>query len=313
MFLNSSTLAALRFLESAARLGSFKRAALELHVTQGAVSQQIKHLEEALGCKLFLRLPRQVTLTEEGARFATVVAEALRLVEHQAAALRATRSNIEIRLRAGPSFALRWLVPRLGSFYAQHPHIKLFITATHGYVDPARREFDLAIELIKGRLPGLHSEVLLEELLTPVCSPTYLTQHDFLKTPRDLAGCTLLHDGHAWPGASEDAEWRYWLEAVGASGVDSTKGHFFSLANMSIEAALTGQGVAMGRASLIGDWLESGQLVAPFKSIKSPTRYCLVYPKELANRAGVPEVIRWLRDQVQTTGSAAPRQSGKTE
>lgn len=301
MRLNSSTLAALRFFEAAARLGSFKRAALELHVTQGAVSQQIKHLEEALGCKLFLRLPRQIVPTEEGARFAAAVSQALGLIEQEAGAIANTRSNIEIRLRAGPSFALRWLVPRLGSFYARHPKIKLFIQATHGYVDPARREFDLAIELIKGRLPGLHSEELLEEHLTPVCSPSYLAQHAFLKTPRDLVRCTLLHDGHAWLGASEDAEWRYWLQAVGATNVDSTTGRFFSLANMSIEAALTDQGVAMGRASLIRDWIEAGQLVAPFKSIKSPTRYCLVYPKELGNRPGMQEVIRWLREEAQAS------------
>lgn len=299
MLFTSSTLAALRFFEAAARLGSFKRAALELHVTQGAVSQQIKHLEEALGCKLFLRLPRQIAPTEEGARFATAVTRALRLIEQEAAAISGARSNIEIRLRAGPSFALRWLVPRLGSFYARYPKIKLFITATYGYVDPSRREFDVAIELIKGRVPGLHCEELLEEHMTPVCSPSYLSEHSFLKTPRDLSRCTLLHDGQAWLGRDEDAEWRYWLRAVGATSVDSTKGRFFSLSNLSIEAALSDQGVAMGRTCLISDWLATGQLVAPFKTIPSPTRYCLVYPKELAKRPGMQEVIRWLREEAQ--------------
>src|SRR5262245_14921534 len=124
MSLSSSTLASLRFFEAAARHLSFKRAAVELHVSQGAVSQQIKHLEEALGCKLFYRLPRQITLTEEGQRFAAVVERALEDIEQAAKAIATAQSVIEIRLRAGPSFALRWLVPRLGEFYASHPNIK---------------------------------------------------------------------------------------------------------------------------------------------------------------------------------------------
>jgi len=258
MFLNSSTLASLRFFEAAARLLSFKQAALELHVTQGAVSQQIKHLEQALGCKLFYRLPRQLTLTEEGLRFAAVVQHALDEIEQEAKALAASRSITEIRVRAGPSFALRWLVPRLGNFYAQHPDIKLFITAAYGYFDPARREFDLAIEMIKGKLATLHSEVLMDEYLVPVCSAGYLAKHEFLKKPKDLARCTLLHDAHAWVGSDENAEWRHWLQEVGADNVDSTQGQFFNLANMSIEAALTHQGVAMGRGSLIREFRYRG-------------------------------------------------------
>jgi len=300
MFLTSSTLASLRFFEAAARLLSFKQAAVELHVTQGAVSQQIKHLEEALGCKLFYRLPRQIALTEEGQRFAAVVAHSLDAIEQESKALAEARSTSEIRVRAGPSFALRWLVPRLGSFYAQHPHIKLFITAAYGYFDPARREFDIAIEMLRGKIPALHCEALMDEYLVPVCSPEYLATHEFLKKPKDLASGTLLHDAHAWVGDREDAEWRHWLREVGAAQVDSQQGQFFNLANMSIEAALTHQGVAMGRLTWVKELLESGQLVAPFKQqIKSPLQYCLVYPKELANRPGIQSVIRWLHEEAQ--------------
>jgi LysR family transcriptional regulator, glycine cleavage system transcriptional activator len=304
MFLNSSTLASLRFFEAAARLLSFKQAALELHVTQGAVSQQIKHLEEALGCKLFYRLPRQLTLTEEGVRFAAVVEHALDEIEQEAKALAAARSMAEIRVRAGPSFALRWLVPRLGDFYAQHSHIKLFITAVHGYFDPARREFDLAIEMIDGAISSLHSEVLMEEYLVPVCSPDYLAKHAFLKEPADLARCALLHDGHAWVGAEEDAEWRYWLQEAGAVHVDSKQGQFFSLATLSIEAALTHQGVALGRDSLIRELLDAGQLVTPLdRRIKSPMKYCLVYRREIAHCPGMQAVIRWLHEQAAASSS----------
>lgn len=298
MLLKSSTLASLRFFDVAARFLSFKRSAAELHVTQGAVSQQIKHLEATLGCKLFYRLPREIKLTEDGQRFAAVVDRALREIEREARSLSGAQAAAEIRLRAGPSFALRWLVPRLGDFYARHPQIKLFITAAYGYFEPARREFDLAIEMIKGKVPTLQTEVLMDEYLVPVCSPEYLAKQEFLKRPTDLARCTLLHDGHAWIGDSEDAEWRYWLAEAGAVNVDSSQGHFFTLANLSIEAALAHQGVAIGRASLIADWVQAGQLVIPFKQrIKSPAKYCLVYPKELAGRAGIQAVIRWLQEE----------------
>ncbi len=135
----------LRFFEAAARWG-FKQAASELHVTQGAVSQQIKHLEASLGCKLFYRLPRQMDLTEEGQRFAAAVAQGLALIDQEARALRASQSTVEVRVRAGPSFASRWLVPRLGRrFYkkkkkkSRASNIKLFILADYGYSDPARR------------------------------------------------------------------------------------------------------------------------------------------------------------------------------
>jgi LysR family transcriptional regulator, glycine cleavage system transcriptional activator len=307
MFLNSSTLASLRFFAVAARLSSFKQAAAELHVTQGAVSQQIKHLEDALGCKLFYRLPRQITLTEEGKRFAGVVERSLHDIEREAKAIIALRSTIDVRVRVGPSFALRWLVPRLGEFYALHPQIKLFITAAYGYFDPARREFDLAIEMIKGnKLPTLHSEALLNEYLIPVCSPMYLAKHHFLKKPVDLARCVLLHDGHAWVGEKDDAEWHYWLQHVGAGAVDSRQGQFFTQSNMSIEAALTHQGMAMGRATLIKDLVEAGQLVTPFKhKVKSPAGYRLLYPKDLADRPELRSVIKWLHEQ-------APKVESKT-
>lgn len=294
MFLTSPTLASLRFFAAAARHLSFKRAAIELHVTQGAVSQQIKHLEQALGCALFHRLPRQIALTDEGRRFASVVERALADITQEAQAIAAARAPVEIRLRTGPSFALRWLVPRLGTFFARHPGIRLFVTGAYGYLDPAHRDFDLAIEMSRDKFPSLRTEVLMEETLAPVCSPEYLRRHAFLKRPRDLVRCTLLHDGHAWVGAPEDAEWRHWLDAVGGKDIDSTQGQFFSLANMAIEAALAHQGIAMGRGALVRDLLEAGRLVMPFRQrVPSPRRYCLVYPAELAGRPHMKAVIAW--------------------
>jgi LysR family glycine cleavage system transcriptional activator len=311
MRLNSAALASLRFFEAAARLSSFSRAAGELSVTQGAVSHQVRYLEESLGCKLFYRLPRQVKLTEEGAKFAQVVARALKELDQGAEAIVAPhRSTIEVRLRTGPSFALRWLVPRLGRLRALHPDIKLHVIGDYGYFDPVHRDFDLAVEFIQGPTPALHTEILLEEYLTPVCSPEYLKSHDFLQTPADLVRCTLLHDGDAWENATEDAEWRHWLNEIGAPEIESSQGQFFTLANMAVEAALSHQGVAMGRLSLVEELLQSQRLIAPFKQqVKCPTRYCLVYPAELASRPGIRAVIEWLREEAHKTGAQPKSES----
>ena len=300
MFLNSSTLASLRFFVAAARASSFKQAAIELHVTQGAVSQQIKHLEDALGVKLFYRLTRQIALTEEGRRFSAVCDRALEEIERGAQAITPTHTSLDIRLRVGPSFALRWLVPRLGDFYARHNGIRLSIHAEHGVFDSARREFDLAIELAKGRLSGLHSEVFMDDYLVPVCSPRFLKRHDFLTSPAHLERCNLLHDSQPWTGAPTDAEWRFWLDGVESTKTASERGQFFSLSSMAIEAALAHQGVAMGRVSLVKELVDAGRLVTPFnRRVKSPTKYFLVYPKEFATKPGMQTVIRWLREQVE--------------
>jgi len=296
MFLSSPTLVSLRFFEAAARLASFKQAAVELHVTQGAVSQHIKHLERALRCKLFHRLPRQVRLTDEGERFFTVVRSSLQAIENEACTLAPNSLQRDIRLRAGPSFALRWLVPRLGSFYGRHPQIRLSLNAAYGEFDPTKRDFDMAIELVKNKPPGLHAESFMDEYLLPVCTPQYLSRHRLLK-PDDLSRCSLLHDCDAWIGATRDAEWRCWLRNAGAQHVDSTQGQFFSLANMAIEAALNEQGVAMGRAALVEDAITRGQLVAPFKRmVKSPVKYWLVYPAESRENPQIQAVIAWLRE-----------------
>lgn len=303
MRLNSNALASLRFFEAAARLLSFTRAGAELCVTASAVSHQVKYLEDSLGCKLFYRLPKQIKLTEEGEKLAATAEGALRDLDQRAAEVIALRrSTIGIRLRTGPSFALRWLVPRLSTLRARNPHIGLRIIGAYGHIDPIHRNFDLAVEFRQDDLPALRTEVLMEEYLLPVCSPEYLAQHKFLKTPADLTRCTLLHDGDPWEFASEDAEWKHWLREVGAHDVESSCGLFFTLSNMAIEAALAHQGVALGRASLVKDLLASGRLVAPLRgSVKSPCRYALAYPREIADRPCMRTVMEWLREEAGKT------------
>ena len=227
MRLNSNALASLRFFEATARLLSFTRAGEELGVTSGAVSHQIKYLEDALGCKLFYRLPKSIKLTEEGRDLASVAVRVLRELDQKATEVVASaRSSVDVRLRTGHSFALGWLVPRLSTLRARRPEVTLRVIGAYGYIDASQRNFDLAVEFRQSDPTGLQSEVLMEEYLIPVCSPEYLAQHEFLLSPPDLARCTLLHDGDAWEAAAEDAEWRHWLSEVAASGVDSRRGQF---------------------------------------------------------------------------------------
>lgn len=299
MRLNANALASLRFFEAAARLLSFTRAGAELCVTASAVSHQVKYLEDSLGCKLFYRLPKQIKLTEEGLNLAATASRTLRELDQKAAEVVASRhSAVGIRLRTGPSFALRWLVPRLSTLRERNPKIDLRIIGAYGFIDPVQRNFDLAVEFRQDELPVLRTEILMEEYLLPVCSPEYLAQHGFLKMPADLARCTLLHDGDPWEFASEDAEWKHWLGEVGADDVESNRGLFFTLSNMAIEAALAHQGVALGRVSLVKDLIAGGRLIAPLRGyVKSPCRYSLAYPRETADRPCMRVVMEWLRDE----------------
>lgn len=303
MRLNSNALASMRFFEAAARLLSFTRAGAELSVTASAVSHQIKYLENSLGCRLFYRLPKQIKLTEEGQKLAVTAERALRELDQRAAEVAASRRNsIDIRLRAGPSFALRWLVPRLSTLRARHPQITLRVIGAYGYIDPAQRNFDLAVEFRQDVVPALRTELLMEEYLFPVCTPDYFARHKFLKIASDLVRCTLLHDGDPWEFAGDDAEWKHWFREVGFPNIESNRGLFFTLSNMAIEAALAHQGVALGRASLVAELLASGRLVAPFAGcVKSPCCYSLAYPREIADRPSIRAVLEWLRDEAKTS------------
>ena len=290
-------LAALRYFEAASRHLSFKKAASELHVTQGAVSQQIKQLEDLLGFKLFHRLPRQLRLSLEGEQFSNTVRNIFQDLERSVRTLRSDVNDNTIRLRIAPSLALRWLMPRLQEFYAQNPDVKLFVSADYGYIDPAERDFDIGIDLSKGGQTAFQNELLMPEYILPVCSPFYKSSNN-IKSPGDILNCLLLHDAHAWVGEPQDAEWQYWLREAGIETKEDIQGLFFSLADLSLEAAANGQGVAMGRLALLGDKLKNGVLEAPFSGpLKSPADYYLIYPKEFSERKSILIVKDWLLSQ----------------
>ncbi|MGE0718865.1 MAG: transcriptional regulator GcvA [Alphaproteobacteria bacterium] len=279
---------ALRAFEAAARHLSFTRAADELAVTQAAISHQIKSLEDWLGVLLFRRLPRRLELTEGGRDLLASIREAFDRIEAAVGRARRNDQTGPLTVSVVPSFAAKWLVPRLGRFQAEHPDIDVRLAAD---IRPSRFDdgVDLAIRAGRGHWPGLQVERLLSEELFPVCSPRLLAGAVALCRPEDLARHTLLHDDF-------EHDWRMWLLAAGVSGVDWRRGPRFSDSSMVIQAAVEGQGVALARSALAAEDLKAGRLVRPFTiDMASDLAYYVVAPPGHADRPKVRAFRDWLK------------------
>ncbi|MCW2271635.1 LysR family glycine cleavage system transcriptional activator [Pseudomonas sp. JUb96] len=282
----------------AARHLSFTRCAEELHITPGAVSQQIRQLEERLGFRLFLRRARGVELTAEGQRLAQTVSEAYGSIDAELRRLDAGEIRGTLRLRSIPSFLAKWLTPRLPRLQQRYPDIQLRLVAEDSSQALHEGDFDLAIDLNDGSYPGMHSTPLLDEQIFPVCSPALLRGRPPLHGPADLAHYPLLHDITAWRGSSEFAEWEFYLQGIGAGGLDVRRGHTFNRNHLTIEAAIAGIGVAIARRTLLNDELERGALIVPFGSaIANHKRYVLHYPPGGLAHPGVRAVHDWLVEE----------------
>ncbi|MEM9148395.1 MAG: transcriptional regulator GcvA [Pseudomonadota bacterium] len=278
---------ALRAFESAARLLSFKKAAEELHVTPAAISQQVKTLEDALGQKLFRRLPRALILTETGQR----------ALPHLSAGFERLARGVEqmssasgvLTVSVAPSFGGRWLVPRLGRFRDIHPEIEVRVDASERVVDLDRDDVDLAIRFGSGDYPGMACDTLFRETASPVCAPSLITAERPLAVPEDLRHHTLLQQ---WRATEQEVSptWGMWMKAAGVEGVDSEAGPRFSDFAMTVMAALAAQGVALSPRALVEAELADGRLIAPFDDIDGATgefSYFLVIPEA---RLRVPKV-----------------------
>ncbi len=290
---------ALRAFEAAARHLSFTRAAEELHVTQAAISHQVKALEEHLGRKLFRRLNRALLLSDDGQAYLPSVSRAFALLND------ATRNLLErdapgpLTVSALPSFAARWLVPRLGRFRQIHPDIDLRIDPSAALTDFASGDVDVGVRYGRGKYPGLRADWLMTEDIFPVCSPALLSGEHPLRAPGDLEHQVLLHDdGHG--------DWRTWLLAAGIDRVDPTRGPIFTDSSMLIQAAMAGQGVALARGVLAADELAAGRLVRPF-TLSLPTEYAyyLVCPQNTAEQPKIAAFRDWLLDEARREASAA--------
>ncbi|GGK53149.1 transcriptional regulator GcvA [Salinarimonas ramus] len=260
MSTNLPPLATLRAFEAVARLGSFTAAARELCLTQTAVSHQIRTLEECLSCRVLFRTSRSVVLTSEGADYLDAVRPSLRALEAATHAVRGRGRDDALVLSVYPSFAAKWLVPRLGGFQAQHPQIRVRIEVGHELVDPHGRGDLLAIRYGRGSWPGLSAQRLFGERLLPVAAPRLLNALP-LDDVADLAAHRALHD-IACDGSADG--WARWIAHAGHDEIAFAAETAFGDSYLLLAAALDGLGVALGRALLVADDLAAGRLVAPF-------------------------------------------------
>ena len=272
----------LRAFEAGARHLSFTRAAEELHVTQAAVSHQVRALEEHLGVRLFRRLTRRLVLTEEGRALLPAVSEAFdRIAEAAERVGRDAGRARTLTVSVTPSLGARWLVHRLGRFWREHPDIDLRLHHSIQLVDFGRDDVDMAVRWGRGGWPGVEAEFLMPAGVTPVCSPALLAGPNPLRAPADLRHHTLLHDG-GYEG------WLEWLTAAGVTDVDARRGPIIDDTGVVIQLALAGEGVALGPTVLVAEDLAAGRLVRPFDlRLESDIAYHLVYPSRALNRPKV--------------------------
>lgn len=294
MFDRLPPLLALRAFEAAARRLSMSLAAQELHVTHGAISRHIKNLENDLGVPLFQRLTRRIVLTEAGAEFHIAVTRLLGELTREAERLRAQNVGPRLKVSTSVSFASKWLAPRLYRLKAEHPEYDVHLDVTDLNVDLNDGQVDAAIRYGSGRYKGVVAERILDEWVTPVCSPAYLEEIGELTDPGVLLNCMLLHEDRML------ANWEQWLALAGIRRARVRRGAAYSHGSMAIEAAIRGEGVALGRSALVGEDIEAGRLVAPFPEIrlKAERGYDLVYRVGAANDPKVRVLRAWLAKEI---------------
>jgi LysR family glycine cleavage system transcriptional activator len=281
----------LRAFEAAARHLSFTQAASELNVTQTAISHQIKRLEEELGIRLFVRQNRALALTPEAKDYLPGIRAAfndLRLATDRL--LRKDDGHV-LTVSTLASLAAKWLLPRLSAFQEAHHGIDVRITTSTGLVDFYRDNVDAAIRYGRGQWPGVHAEWLMADELFPVCSPALANGNRPLKCPEDLRDHVLLHTGNAY---SDD--WRLWLTAAGLpTDISRQPDVTFDLIFVTVQAAIDGVGVAMGRTAYVQDDVAKGRLVVPFKiALPTDAGFYLVSPQGRADSPKLSAFRKWL-------------------
>lgn len=294
---------ALRTLETVVRLNGFGRAAEELSVTQSAVSQHIKSLEEWTGHKLLIRGARKTVPTDSGLRLASAVAEGFGSVQMVCDELR-DRTKPKTRgllLASPPGFAFVWLLPRLMEFDELNPGIPVSLSTDVFARDASADVADVMIHYGAGGFPGLHSEQLMDERMTPVCAPDMAQK---ITTVDDLQHLTVLQDDVQQLGIP--STWTIWADQVGVKLPKLASVRKYGQANMVVQAAIKGVGVAMGRAPLVTDALADGSLVCPLPMLaQSQLAYWFVCRPEAMKQKRVKVFRDWLFDAV----SKQPRMS----
>jgi LysR family glycine cleavage system transcriptional activator len=280
----------LRVFEVAARRLNFTRAAEELHVTNAAVSHQIKQLEDHLGIALFQRSNNVLKLTEAGERYLPRIREGFRIFQ-QATDTLLTNTNVLLRVGVPPSLGSKWLVPRLYRFLNQHPHIRVEIVSD---MERNHRNCDISIDFRRTQFAGLRMEPLMATDVFPVCSPDLGKS---LNTPKELARLNLLHEVSAL-NDPDYPSWQSWFSSLNITDVDARQGPIFTMALMALQAAIDGQGVALAQRLLVEYDIAAGRLICPF-AIETPLRldYYLIYAPDMANNPAFEVFYAWLRNE----------------
>ena len=293
----------LRAFEAAARHLSFTAAARELHVTPSAVSQQVRLLEQHFREPLFHRLPRGLQLTTAGAAFLPVVSDAFERMATRVEEVFSRNHRGVLTIRMNTVFAVCWLAPRLARFRALHPKVDLRINTSVWPGDTETEAFALEVRLGSGEWPGLRADLILEEVMTPVCAPELCEGPQRLASPADVLNHTLLHvvgNREGWPA---------WLDAA---GVDIRPGNraagseiLLDTSAVALELAAAGVGIALGLRSLIGRYVDSGRLVAPYRvALGCQESFYLVSPESRVDTPDAAAFRSWLLDEAHGGDSA---------
>lgn len=305
---------ALRVFDAAARHLSFKVAADELAVTPAAVSQQIRSLEDYLGVVLFKRHARSLALTREAELSLPALRAGFEHFEEAVKTLQAAQASDILTISVSPSFASKWLLPRIDRFYADKPSMEVRIQASNTLVNFAEENVDMALRYGAGNYADLRSEKLMDEQILAVCHPSLLEGEGAIASPADLAQHTLIHDAsqEADPGAPD---WATWLKSAGVGGLRAARTLHFDLATLALEAAAAGKGVALVRRVLAEADLKAGRLVAPFDGqVSASFAYYMVAPEPQWRQRKIAAFAQWLRDEVELDagGALSPQALAKT-
>lgn len=284
---------ALRAFEAASRHSSFTSAAQELFITQGAVSRHVSTLEKWLKVQLFSRKSRGIELTPKGQVFFRLVRGALDQLEYASRQLQQRPDEKTLRLKLPPTFAIRWLVPRLARFHARYPEIDVQITTSHQSVDFNREDVDACIHSDTRPLANAHCRRLFGERLLPVCSPSLAGSSTRLKRASDLARHVLICS------LNRPRDWPTWLAATGIADIDGNSGIKLENSALTYQAAIDGLGVVIAQRSFVLDDIRAGRLIAPLNlEVPGDGSYYLCYPAERAKSEAVAGFEEWLVGEV---------------
>ena len=286
---------------SASRHLSFTKAAEELCVTQGAISQNIRKLEGELGRSLFHRFTRRIVLTEEGERLLGSLQRPLAEINDGVRSIKSQELDGSLNISSTPSLASKWLAPRLRSFSERYPGISVHVRSRNDLVDFETESVDLALYYGEGVHPDLDVTFLMDEQLLPVTSKEYADKFALWNNIGSLKQCHLLHDSQPWPNAQYYSEWKFWADRMEIEGFIFQSGYSFDRNETAVTAASQGVGVAIGRKRLVQFDIDADRLVAPIgKLLPSEQAYYVVSMREKANAPRITAFRNWLLEEANT-------------